>query len=194
MSGNEEFEKLVSRYLDEDLDADEMAGFAEVLSGDAVKLDLFVDRARIEARLQRHGETAAAMDADERERVWGSGTRGTMVRSVLAAAAVLVLGGVLMYFIQVPDDPPFATWRVSPHAKVMVSGQEDDVPEGMLQKGAALTVRQGVAELWLEEGVRCLVQAPGMWAGTREHRLHLSCGCILLRDAVCPRRERLEYD
>lgn len=157
----QDFEKLVSDYLDEDLGDGAVEELATALTSDPEKLDVFVIRALMEAELCRRGETAAAMDARSRERIWGHRRRSEWLRSVAVAAAVLVLSALTLYVIQVRERPPFAEFRVSPHAMVTVADQTGEVREGTLEQGATLTVTQGSAEVRLEEGVVCLLQSPG---------------------------------
>lgn len=157
----ENFEKAVSDYLDGVLPTDQMDEFVETLSTNSEKLDNLVDRAVIEAELCRYGEMAATMDNSGRERVWGGRARIDWVKSVAVAAAVILLGVVLLDRITVPPPEAFADLRLSPHALASVSGLDNGEHDGSLSEGTIVRVTQGSAEILMSEGVKCLLQSPG---------------------------------
>ena len=99
--------------------------------------------------------------------------------SLLAAAAVLVLLGVVLSIIFVPEPAPLVTFRTSEDALLSVShptaNQEDPKP-GTLAKGSRLELRQGVVELTLASGVTVLVEAPADLTLNEEDRIHQHLG------------------
>lgn len=83
--------------------------------------------------------------------------------SLLGAAAVLALLGVVLKIIFVPDPAPLVTFRTSEDTLLNVShlaaAGKDPAP-GTLAKGSRLVLRQGAAELTLASGVTAIVEAP----------------------------------
>lgn len=158
----EVFERLVSDYLGGALCPEDTAAFKAGLLTDQDHLDLFVDRLLLEAELCRRGELGAIMEPSTSGHLWGRSRARQWIGSLAAAAAVLLLGAVVLYRTQVPEPPPFAALQASPHSLVAVSGGDANEPaEGALSESSVVAVSQGAAEISLAEGVRCLLPAPG---------------------------------
>ena len=97
----------------------------------------------------------------------------------LAAAAVLVLGAVVMALILTRTPPPTLTFDTSPGTDLSVSHQvagENAPPGQSLEPGSRLMVRSGTVELEFASGVRGIVRGPAELALHREDLLHLDNG------------------
>jgi anti-sigma factor RsiW len=101
--------------------------------------------------------------------------------AILAAAAAIVLFGVVFKIIFVKDPEPWATLRTSEDALFSIShpATTDKKPApGSMAMGSRLLLRQGVMELKLASGVTALVEAPADLTLQTETRLQQSRGRI----------------
>jgi ferric-dicitrate binding protein FerR (iron transport regulator) len=83
--------------------------------------------------------------------------------SIFAAAAALILFGVVLKITFVRQSDPLVTFRTSEDTVLSVShtssGKEEPAP-GTLEKGSRLSLQQGAVELTLASGVTARVEAP----------------------------------
>lgn len=154
----ERLQRVISRYLDDEANEEETAWLVARIGESSEELEIFSERLLMESELVH------LSDDDELKITTGRRLRGLLRKpvfvSVAAAAAVLAVAALVLSVITVPKPPPFANWSASPGSVVSVSNAEG--AEGELLKGATIQVSQGCAEVLLEEGVRCLIQAPAM--------------------------------
>lgn len=97
----------------------------------------------------------------------------------LAAAAVLVLGAVVMALILTRMPPPTLTIDASPGTDLSISHEVvgEKVPKGQsLEPGSRLVVRSGTVELEFASGVRGIVRAPADLSLHREDLLYMNHG------------------
>lgn len=104
--------------------------------------------------------------------------------SLFAAAALLVLLGVVLRVIFVAEPRPLVAFRTSEDALLSVShstaNQEEPAP-GTLEKGSRLMLRQGAVELTLASGVTALAEAPADLTLHQEDRLYQRSGRVRFR-------------
>jgi ferric-dicitrate binding protein FerR (iron transport regulator) len=105
--------------------------------------------------------------------------RRLMKQAGMAAAAVLVLGALLMSLILFQPEEATLTFTASPGTDLMVSHRLDgeDLPEGQtLEPGSRLILNSGVVELEFASGVRSIVRGPADLTLLREDLLELEHG------------------
>jgi len=153
---DEELERVISRYVDGEATNAESAWLVARLGSRSADLDSFVERLLMEAEMIQLGAE------HELGRVKGRRIRSLLTSpaasSVLAAVAVIALAAVILSLIVLPRRASFAEWSASPGSVVSVSGGKD----GKLSEGGVVKVSQGCVEVRLREGVRCLLQSPGV--------------------------------
>lgn len=101
--------------------------------------------------------------------------------SVFAAAAALLVFGLVLKIIFVSQPDPLVTFRTSEDTVLSVShastGKEKPAP-GTLEKGSRLSLRQGAVELTLASGVTALVEAPADLTLQAEDRIQQQLGRV----------------
>lgn len=98
-----------------------------------------------------------------------------------AAAALLMLGAVVMAFILTRASQPTMTFATSAGAKWMLSHARsgDEMPDGrVMEPGSRLLVERGVVELELVSGVRGVVRGPADLTLRREDLVDLRHGTV----------------
>jgi hypothetical protein len=107
----------------------------------------------------------------------GSGRRGwrhqTLVASVAAAAALLIVGVFVLGHIWIQDSH-LASVRAAPNTQWEINGKAPT--NSPLKKGDQLTVDSGTVELTLASGVKGIVQGPASLVMEDRMRLALSHG------------------
>lgn len=101
--------------------------------------------------------------------------------SIFAAAAALLLFGLVLKITLVRQPDPMVTFRTSEDTVFSVSHASSgkDVPApGTLEKGSRLALRQGAVELTLASGVTALVEAPAELALQAEGRIQQHLGRV----------------
>lgn len=173
----EKLERIIDRYLADEARDDESAWLSARLGESPEEMDLMVDRVLLEAELIRLGSAGvlSAGEAGPRIAWW----RRPGLQSLGVAAALLLLLAGLLSLIAAPDPPPFAEWQGSPGSVVSVSGGGGSGSE--LELGSTLRVSQGCAEVVLESGVRCVVQAPASLRLEQRGRAYLEGGAARFR-------------
>lgn len=97
----------------------------------------------------------------------------------MAAAAVLVIGALLMSLILFQPEEATLTFTISPGTDLVVSHRLDgeDLPEGQaLEPGSRMILNSGVVELEFASGVRSIVRGPADLTLLREDLLDLEHG------------------
>jgi len=113
------------------------------------------------------------------EKVAARRLRRTMLHAVMAAAAVLLLGALVMALVIARTPQPSLSFATSPGAALSLSHQldRDDFPAGqVLEPGSRLVLQRGSVELDFASGVRGIVRAPADLTLLREDLLDLSHG------------------
>jgi anti-sigma factor RsiW len=105
--------------------------------------------------------------------------------ALIAAAAALVLLGVVFQVIFVKEPRPLVTFRTSgdailsvSHAAAHTAAAKQELAPGTLAKGSRLVLRQGAVKLTLASGVNALVDAPADLTLQSENRIQQNRGKI----------------
>lgn len=153
--------------LDGALDRDDAARLDAELCASREARDLFRQLAALHSALEDQG----ASKADVRrmkplipmDRVLVDQRRQMVRTSLLAAAAVMALLALVLWFKMVPRTPvTFADFRLGPDsAFILTHAGEKDTPVGqVLGTGSRLRLSSGTMEAVFESGVRCVIEAP----------------------------------
>ncbi|MBT8045484.1 MAG: FecR family protein, partial [Verrucomicrobiae bacterium] len=100
-------------------------------------------------------------------------------QAVMVAAAVLLLGAVIMALFNARERQPTLTFNTSRGSDLSISHQltGEDLPSGQtLEPGSRLILRHGVVELEFKSGVRSVVRAPADLTLLREDLVDLKKG------------------
>ena len=96
--------------------------------------------------------------------------------ALAAAAAALIMIGVLLRFILIPE-PPLATYRQAPGTLFSLENSNGgDSASGKLKEGSSIHLRQGTFEFTLLNGTRGLVLAPARFELRSEGEMRLNEG------------------
>ncbi|MFC7337126.1 LamG-like jellyroll fold domain-containing protein [Haloferula chungangensis] len=160
----QEFEQSVWRLLDGTLDEEGFRELEASLIGNDELQERFVEMADLHGTLlqtlARKGGEPSVLNMDEILRR----QRGRqLLRSSLAAAAILLLVGIMLKVVWLKPPQPLVTFRHSGDALFEVTHSKDsDSTDGpnALEKGSRLQLTQGKVELTLRNGVQVLVRAP----------------------------------
>ena len=101
--------------------------------------------------------------------------------AVMAAAAALILLGVVFKVTFVKEPLPLVTFRTSDDALFSVShasSAKEELAPGTLAKGSRLLLRQGAVKLTLATGVIAMVEAPADFTLQAENRIQQNRGKI----------------
>ncbi len=106
--------------------------------------------------------------------------------SLLGAAALLVLMGVVLKLVLVPEPKPLLSFRAAPDSVLSVThfttDREGKEPEpGTLAKGSRLELTQGTVEFTLSTGVVSIVRAPADLTLHHKDQLYLNEGVAWFR-------------
>jgi len=178
-----DFETAVSRLLDGDLSAGEFAQLESHLRASAGARARYLDCIDLHNLLQLElGPRALVQPAPAAvipmDRILQKQRRKALRAALLAAAAVVMLGATVMWYILVPDRPPVLSFRAVPGSALTVThASNGDAPrDGQLEPGSRLQLADGALELRFGTGVRSIIQAPADLTLHDEDHLHLEQG------------------
>ena len=168
--------------LDRTLEADEAAHLDEELRGSEEARALFLQLATLHSALEDEGASKSGMQnvpvvpvelflARERRRL--------IRNSLMAAAAVLLISGLVLWMQMVSDTtPPLADLRAAPNSIFRLSHTgNDERPVGnALTTGSRVVLDHGVVELELPHDVRAVIEAPADMTLVDERTLQLNHG------------------
>ncbi|NWK57335.1 FecR domain-containing protein [Verrucomicrobiaceae bacterium N1E253] len=176
---DEHFYHALSRLADNDIDP-ELFGELEayLLSSDQA-------RAQYQEFMQLQSLVGLELDVHHRsephlpvQRILFRQKRRAVFVAWLSAAAVLILGAVLMRLYLMPE--PVAgdlVFKSSPGTEISVTHSGEGSPTGQtMQPGSRMVVEQGVVELQFASGVRSVVMAPADLTMRSEGELFLREG------------------
>jgi hypothetical protein len=107
--------------------------------------------------------------------------RRSMRNSGLAAAAVVVIGALVMALVAAREPKPTLTFNTSPGTEISISHalEGEDAPDGLvLEPGSRLKVINGTVELEFASGVRGIIRGPADLTLQREDLLDLASGTV----------------
>jgi ferric-dicitrate binding protein FerR (iron transport regulator) len=168
--------------LDGTLEAGEAAHLDEELRGNKEARALFLQLATLHSALEDEGASKSGMQnvpvvpielflARERRRL--------IRNSLMAAAAVLLISGLVLWMKIIPDTtPPLADFRAAPNSIFQLSHTgNDERPVGnALTTGSRVVLEHGVVELELPHDVRAVIEAPADITLVDERTLQLIHG------------------
>ena len=168
--------------LDRTLEADEAAHLDEELRGSEEARALFLQLATLHSALEDEGASKSGMQnvpvvpvelflARERRRL--------ISNSLMAAAAVLLISGLVLWMQMVSDTtPPLADLRAAPNSIFRLShtGNVDKPVGNALTTGSRVVLEHGVVELELPHNVSAIIEAPADITLVDERTLQLDHG------------------
>lgn len=113
------------------------------------------------------------------ERIIQRRQRRAMRQSMMASAALLTLGLLVLMFIMSRSDPPTLSFTTTPGAEISIShdASNQDMPEGRaMDPGSSMELGQGCVELKFRSGVRAVIQGPARLSLEREDLITLHQG------------------
>ncbi len=159
-----DMDELIQRLLDDRLEPDEMARLSSAIREDPRVRDYYVDSLLVSAAIRRSSQVTGELSASDLIRALSSEERPDrpkrVVRYLYAIAAILIFG--LLIFTSVtllrsrPQGPPVG--RLVGAYEVKWRGIHPR-PGEILHAGA-YDLRDGVAELQLDQGTSLLLEAP----------------------------------
>ena len=158
-------EAMVRDYLDGNLPDAERGAFLHRLRNDPAALDLLAAHAIMDARLRQLARGASPVSqapAPRRRGPWW----------VAAAAACIALASVAAW--HVARQPAEASYAVSPFTQYSLAGPAGE--PGKLKLGGTLQLTQGVVDIILPTGVKCIATAPSRITLTGRNELEITDG------------------
>ncbi|MCH7226230.1 hypothetical protein [Haloferula sp. A504] len=115
------------------------------------------------------------------ERLLARQRRRMVKGSLLAAAAVLLISGLVLWVTMVPRAPaPVADFQVGPDSSFTLShtGEDVEAKGRVLQVGSQLDLDHGTLEATFESGIRCVIEAPAHLEVLAENHVRLREGSL----------------
>lgn len=143
--------------------------------------DLFRQLATLHSALEEQGEAKFRMARTliPMERLLADQRRGIVRKSLVAAAAVLLLSALALWVKMVPREPAtLGEFRVGSGAVFSVQHSEDreTTTGNELGEGSRLRLGQGTIEVKLVSGVRCVLEGPADLTLLADKRVRLPKG------------------
>ena len=178
----EDLQYRILALLDGTLDEEEAAHLDEELRGSEEARALFLQLATLHSALEDEGASKSGMQnvpvvpvelflARERRRL--------IRNSLMAAAAVLLISGLVLWMQMVSDTtPPLADLRAAPNSIFRLShtGNVDKPVGNALTTGSRVVLEHGVVELELPHNVSAIIEAPADITLVDERTLQLDHG------------------
>lgn len=178
----QELEEQLQDLIDGSLAKEDRQHLLTRAQEDPEILELYCQHAELEAAFQRMSSSQAAlgeeqtlMARDSRKR----SQRRNLRLTIVAAAAILILVGVVLRLTFVREQPPMLALRSAPGTVVDISHaltDEDEPAQGTLVEGSRAVLSQGTVELNFGTGVRAIVRAPADLTLSDENKLYLAKG------------------
>ena len=95
-------------------------------------------------------------------------------RSLVAAAALLMISLAVMYYTSIKHQPPMAEIAFSGLSEYQIShpnGTSDDTPSSVLVPGSSIEIRQGVFEIKTASDTVMIIQAPAFVTLMEENKM-----------------------
>ncbi|MEP4078663.1 LamG-like jellyroll fold domain-containing protein [Haloferula sp.] len=179
-----DFESSVFRMLDGELPQEGLAELQGYMASSAEARKLYLEYVELHNVLDLELAIPAVVqpgtsDVVPVKRLVARQQRRIFRWSAVAAAALVVLTGVLFRLVLAPESESLLSFRVANDSILRVnhstSGDEAPAP-GTLAKGSRMVLDQGTVELTLRSGVVAIVEAPAELTLKEEDRLQLSLG------------------
>lgn len=180
-------EDQILALLDGDLSAEEAASLEAVLRNDPDALQTYVKLVDLHNALETRfalGRSVNNPPLISADRIIARQRRPIAKMSLLATAAVLLSGAVVMALIVAPSAPPqIATFRTTPDSRYSLSyeGEGGAPRDGQLAVGSRLLVSEGAFEGVFSNGVRLVAEAPCDLRVLAEDRVAIDRGAAWFR-------------
>ncbi|QQL45857.1 LamG-like jellyroll fold domain-containing protein [Sulfuriroseicoccus oceanibius] len=160
----EKLESAVYDLLDGVLNQEQVNELEWELGASEEAREIYREAVKMHSALALRGEGRRQMGRPASvvpmERVVQRQRRKIVRIAAVAAAAVIVLGAVVMRMIHVPVDVELAAFEVSVGTRYELVHSSGGGRVDGLKAGTRMTISQGVVELQFDSGVRSVVQAP----------------------------------
>lgn len=174
---SKELERDLQDALDGKLDARRSAALREVLKSSDELLEAYCDQALLEAAMRNHvsahqrvpGSIPRRIQFAERVR-----KRGIKRISILAAAAVLLISGLVLQFFPIAQKG-YAQLEISPET-ILRNSDGTEFSENRIVRGQEIEIVQGVSRLELESGVIAVIDGPAVLSLIGRNKLALAAG------------------
>ena len=180
----ETFESYLSRLFDNDLSPQEFseleAHFMSSPKARARYLECVDFQNIIELELSNHPQQQlGSSNIVPIDRIISRQKRRTAMIASFAAAALIMIGVMVMTVLIVPEKQHGLTFDISPSTQFTLTHSSigDDTPTGMtMEEGSHLVLTQGTVELTFGTGVKSIVMAPADMSLHGDNQLYLNRG------------------
>ena len=179
-----DFQNLIQRLLDGEITADEFAALEAELLENPEAIEAYRIYAGLHCGLERQGEIDAAIRHSPVvpiDRVLAMQRRRVAKISLLAAAAVVMISGLVLWRIMTPGTPAYqATLRSAPGSSFIISqnGEDGGSTKRILAQGSTIRLDHGAIELALPHQVRATLEAPSTLTLVDDHTVDLDRGRV----------------
>ena len=172
--------KLIEQWFDNTISDNDLACLKAELLANKEALAHYVDLTEIHSLLSQT-EAAAQPQANvvPMERIVRRQRRKTVRIATFAAAALVMIGVMVMTVLIVPEKQHGLTFDISPSTQFILTHSSigEDAPTGMtMLEGSQLVLSQGTVELTFGTGVKSIVMAPADMTLHEDNKLYLNQG------------------
>jgi hypothetical protein len=172
--------KLVEQWFDNTISDSDLTCLKVELLANKDALAHYVDLTEIHSLLSQT-EAAALPQSNviPMERIVRRQRRKTVRIATFAAAALIMIGVMVMTVLIVPEKQHGLTFDISPSTQFTLTHSSigDDTPTGMtMEEGSHLVLTQGTVELTFGTGVKSIVMAPADMSLHGDNQLYLNRG------------------
>lgn len=179
---NRHLEEQLQQLIDGQLDEASAEALRAQLKETPETLELYCQFAELDATLHLLATSQSSLGEEQAE-ITKIGRRRDRKHHVqitaFAAAAALILLGIVLRLTLVPERPALLTFRTSPDTFLSVTHDptaEETPAPNTLAKGSRAILTQGTAEFNFANGIRAIVQAPADFTVHDDDHLFLSEG------------------
>lgn len=178
--GAANIEEIILRCFDGELTDEESQQLTQTIKEHPEARKMYCLHATMDASLSRIANGQLSLSGAENN--FGSlvinAQKRKMVKiSLLATAAVITLGLIVMQLFLVNNAPPVTTFRVAPDTGFILSHVAGKEIEGnQMERGSRLQIDSGMVELTFATGVKAIIQAPADLTQTGENVLFMQQG------------------
>ncbi len=180
-----ETEQLIQDAFDGELDESRQAALLDLMRRSPETLDQYCHHALLESGLRRHaaglrkipGTVPSVVRLEENRR-----HRRHVTVSILSAAAVVLLCGIILRLVWVKHYSPLADLRMSP-GSLLASADGRAIGETTVSPDTPLVLSQGVLRLDIRSGVEAVIEGPAAFVLRNGNRLDLATGHAWFRVA-----------
>ena len=173
-----ELEIQLQDLLEGELDASALEGLQQELRENPEAQEMYRDYVRLQNALQVRSAGMDLVGVVPMDQVVLRRQRRMLRNSGLVAAAVLLIGLLVMTFFMVRERPPTLAFTTSPGTEFVLTGMGgEESPHGMvIEEGTRLEIQRGTVELKFASGVRGIIKGPADLTLHREDLLYLARG------------------